>query len=88
MHHLAGDGFGGGFVVGGQLAVNDQREQVFLDRFEPGARASVEEHHQLVAIERALDGHALCFFAQALAARLKLGDTGQRRARSSRCDSW
>ena len=51
--HLSGDALGGGFVVGGECAVDDELGEMVFDPADPAARRAVGERHQLVAVERA-----------------------------------
>ncbi|MBI3970509.1 MAG: tetratricopeptide repeat protein [Chloroflexi bacterium] len=64
---------GGGFVVGGELAVEDEGEEIVFNRANPWPGTLAEERHQLVAVERALElGHVLAL-QQFAAAPLELG---------------
>ena len=65
VDHLPRDPLGGFGVVRGEGAVDDEVAQVVFDRRDPAAGWAVEEAHQVVAVERALQVGEGAFHLQA-----------------------
>ena len=57
-------------VVGLELAVQHQIEQMLLDRLDPAARRTVEHPHEVMAVEWTVERAHILLTEQELAARL------------------